>query len=249
MNPFSWLRNYFIGDFLKRNSQNPFATAQIEVQFNFTLFFLLVQTPYLFLSFHRPLQFCMGLFVIISLIVVLVVLKRSGNVRKAAFFFLVNFFIQYFGHYALNNGRIETQASLFALLFISSTFLLLDRQWGFIVTGILVAALLIGIMNVNSGYSYFHTPDYMRDPPEQGNLRFLALIPLLLNVYLLSEFVKARQKAEKQITEQKAEVEEKQKEILDSIHYAKRIQNSLLPTDKYINRLISSSSEKEEKKE
>jgi tetratricopeptide (TPR) repeat protein len=38
------------------------------------------------------------------------------------------------------------------------------------------------------------------------------------------------------ITEQKLLVEEKQKEILDSIHYAKRIQGSLLPTEKYIQR-------------
>jgi len=35
---------------------------------------------------------------------------------------------------------------------------------------------------------------------------------------------------------QKAIIEEKQREILDSIHYAKRIQRSLLPTEKYINR-------------
>ena len=33
---------------------------------------------------------------------------------------------------------------------------------------------------------------------------------------------------------QKSIIEEKQKEILDSIHYAKRIQQSLLPTTKYI---------------
>jgi tetratricopeptide (TPR) repeat protein len=40
------------------------------------------------------------------------------------------------------------------------------------------------------------------------------------------------------IEEQKETVEAKQKEILDSIHYAKRIQQSLLPTDKYIERNI-----------
>ncbi len=41
------------------------------------------------------------------------------------------------------------------------------------------------------------------------------------------------------IEEQKNMVEEKQKEILDSIHYAKRIQYSLLPTDKYIERNLN----------
>ena len=39
--------------------------------------------------------------------------------------------------------------------------------------------------------------------------------------------------------EQKAIIEEKQKEILASIHYAKRIQQSLLPTEKYIERNLN----------
>jgi tetratricopeptide (TPR) repeat protein len=44
---------------------------------------------------------------------------------------------------------------------------------------------------------------------------------------------------QKKIVEvQKIMVEEKQKEILDSIHYAKRIQDSLLPTDFYIDREV-----------
>lgn len=34
------------------------------------------------------------------------------------------------------------------------------------------------------------------------------------------------------------EIEEKQKEILDSIHYAKRIQNSLLPNEKYLTKAL-----------
>ena len=42
----------------------------------------------------------------------------------------------------------------------------------------------------------------------------------------------------KQIQKQKLLVEEKQKEILDSIQYAKRIQQSLLPTEKYIEKSL-----------
>ena len=43
----------------------------------------------------------------------------------------------------------------------------------------------------------------------------------------------------KQIELQNVLLEEKQKEILDSIHYAKRIQQSLMPTEKYFERKIS----------
>ena len=46
------------------------------------------------------------------------------------------------------------------------------------------------------------------------------------------------------ITEQKKKIEEKQKEILDSIHYAARIQRCILPTEKYISQNIARLKEK-----
>jgi hypothetical protein len=39
--------------------------------------------------------------------------------------------------------------------------------------------------------------------------------------------------------QQKKLIEEKQKEILDSIHYAKRIQQSLQPTERYIEKILT----------
>ena len=55
-----------------------------------------------------------------------------------------------------------------------------------------------------------------------------------------------KQKANELIAQQKSEVEiqkdiieEKQKEIIDSINYAKRIQKSLLPTEKYIDKSLN----------
>jgi tetratricopeptide (TPR) repeat protein len=41
-----------------------------------------------------------------------------------------------------------------------------------------------------------------------------------------------------EVEQQKTLVEEKQKEIIDSITYARRIQNSLLPTERYIDRIL-----------
>ncbi|MDT8411686.1 MAG: two-component regulator propeller domain-containing protein [Vicingaceae bacterium] len=46
------------------------------------------------------------------------------------------------------------------------------------------------------------------------------------------------QKATKEISEQKQIVEDKHKEITDSIHYAKRIQQAILPTDEMINKTL-----------
>lgn len=47
-----------------------------------------------------------------------------------------------------------------------------------------------------------------------------------------------KKRANEEITQQKTIIEEKQKEILDSIHYAKRIQQSLLPGNKYIDKTL-----------
>jgi cell division protein FtsB len=47
-----------------------------------------------------------------------------------------------------------------------------------------------------------------------------------------------KQKANRLITLQKQMLEQKQKEILDSIQYAKRIQSSILPNENYISRSI-----------
>jgi tetratricopeptide (TPR) repeat protein len=46
------------------------------------------------------------------------------------------------------------------------------------------------------------------------------------------------------VEKQKEIVEEKQKEVLDSIHYAKRIQLSLLPQEKYIDKILKGNAKK-----
>ncbi|MBA3681810.1 MAG: tetratricopeptide repeat protein [Bacteroidetes bacterium] len=60
---------------------------------------------------------------------------------------------------------------------------------------------------------------------------------ILLALFILRSY-RQKQKDNKIITEQKNLVDAKQKEILDSIHYAKRIQTALLPSEKYIDKSI-----------
>ncbi len=57
-------------------------------------------------------------------------------------------------------------------------------------------------------------------------------------IFLVLRNNRQKEKTNRIISIQKQLVEEKQKEILDSIHYAKRIQQSLLPTEKYIDRQL-----------
>ncbi len=61
---------------------------------------------------------------------------------------------------------------------------------------------------------------------------------IVFSFFLFNRF-RVTQKQKLIIENQKSLVEEKQKEILDSIHYAKRIQQSLLPTEKYIGKNLN----------
>jgi len=64
------------------------------------------------------------------------------------------------------------------------------------------------------------------------------LIVLIFSSLLYKRF-RLTNKQKQIIEEKNKEVEEKNKDILDSIRYARRIQTSLLPTDKYIERILT----------
>ena len=66
----------------------------------------------------------------------------------------------------------------------------------------------------------------------------IVLFLALILVIFVSRSLRINQKKNKIITEQKLLVEEKQKEIIDSIRYAKRIQQSLMPSEKYVSKKI-----------
>jgi tetratricopeptide (TPR) repeat protein len=77
---------------------------------------------------------------------------------------------------------------------------------------------------------------------QQKTYTYGGLIGFLLMIVVAIVSFRAyrqKQKANEIIFHQKLLVEEKQKEVLDSIHYARRIQRSLLPTEKYIDKNLN----------
>jgi Tfp pilus assembly protein PilF len=69
---------------------------------------------------------------------------------------------------------------------------------------------------------------------------FLAgFVFMLLLAAIIFRSFRLKKQAHIEIGLQKAIIEEKQKEIIDSIRYAKRIQQSLMPTEKYIAKKVS----------
>jgi Ca2+/Na+ antiporter len=66
----------------------------------------------------------------------------------------------------------------------------------------------------------------------------MLILVLIFAIYVYKSF-KERQRVNIEITLQKQIIEEKQNEIVDSIHYAKRIQTALITSEKYIDKNLN----------
>ncbi len=85
------------------------------------------------------------------------------------------------------------------------------------------------------------TLKHNREIKEQKYYTYGGIIGFLLMIVISGISFRAfrqKRKANDLIRKQKEILEEKQKEILDSIHYAKRIQQSLLPSERYIDKSL-----------
>jgi tetratricopeptide (TPR) repeat protein len=85
------------------------------------------------------------------------------------------------------------------------------------------------------------TLKHQQEINQQKTYTYGGIIGFLLMIIVAGVSFRAyrqKQKANKLVNEQKQLIEEKQEEILASIHYARRIQQAILPTEKYIDRSI-----------
>lgn len=100
------------------------------------------------------------------------------------------------------------------------------------------------IVSTELNYKFDKEKAYMEFQQEEKDTRnnmiitgvVILLLFLTIICFIIYKSYSQKNKAHKIITHQKHLVDEKQKEILDNITYAKRIQSSLMPSNDYINR-------------
>ncbi|MEO6305656.1 MAG: SpoIIE family protein phosphatase [Bacteroidia bacterium] len=236
MNPISKFRSFIIGDALLR-TEDAFQQVKVQVLFSFTLFFLVLNIPYSIVSYlHSTFHFIFALTSTLALAGIFVVLKKVKDIKWAVYFYILNHLVQNFTHFIINNGIIEMQGVLFFLLLILFGFLMVNRVCGFSLLLIVIAMYFIGMYNTTNNYALFSVPAKYADPVNADITAYFTVIPLLLNAFLVSQFVKAKQKAEQQIKEQKVQLESAYEEmtaqkhdIVSSINYAQKIQLAVLP--------------------
>lgn len=105
-------------------------------------------------------------------------------------------------------------------------------------------------MALLAGWSLLFATEKQKDTVLPVLMAILIII-LLLNFRKTEQINLVISKQKDELNEQKKiieaknkELEEKNKDILDSLRYAKRIQTSLLPTQKYIERILNKRNEK-----
>jgi serine phosphatase RsbU (regulator of sigma subunit) len=245
MNPLKKFQAYFIGDALSK-TEDVFEKVKIEVLFNFTVLFILLNIPYVIMAlsmdvFHE----IFGSTQLVGFSLILVILRKTSNVKLAILFYIVNHTVQNLIHYFINNGRVEAPGVLFFLLYVLFGFLMIGKKWGWILTLFVIALYILGTYNVQHAFCLFNIPAKFADPENTQGQNYFTFAPIIMNIYLVAEFVRARGRAEKQIQDQKillqknnSELEFQKKEITSSINYARRIQSAVLPLEDVIYRSI-----------
>ncbi len=180
-----------------------------------------------------------------ALIAVFVVIKKTKDIKWGIYFYVLNHLVINFIHFIINNGKLEMQGILFFLLIVLFGFLMINRIWGFALLFFILTLYFVGLYNTTTGFSLFCLQAKYADIVDPSVTPYFTVIPLLLNVFLISQFEKAKQKAEQQIKEQKiqlehvnAEMAEQKQDIVSSINYAQKIQYAVLPHEETIYRSI-----------
>jgi len=221
---------YFVGELLK--DAKPFDIARIKLAYNFSWFYLLGSTAIVSsIVLTQPQIAIIGLSAIWPFSFLILYFFRKSNLRNAVLtFFAMHLLVGTMIFISKKAAYTPMDAGMILIL-LTFAFLTLGRKFGiFVSLYYLIMTALAGIEAISPGTLFDHSVEsYFKPEP-----LLLMAQPIVLGTYILWVYMKAKEKAEVQIEEQKAQIQESHEEIQASIAYAKRIQNAILPPDKLI---------------
>lgn len=221
------VKKWFIGDYLTK-TDDVFERSKIEMLYNYSMaFFLVGSVYYLHIVYagywmHASVE---GI-AMLSLISIPFFLKYSQNVKAAAWIYIIQQVIVSSLSIIIEGGRPNIISGFWISLFILLSFFLFDIKVGTII--LIVFAFLSSIAGFLAQKINVSPDNWLPDTPD------VILLPLSLVIYITWTFIKTRKYAEKQIREQKTQIENKNKEVTDSINYAQRIQKAILPSHRLV---------------
>ncbi len=236
------VRAYFIGDILK-STHDVFEHARAIMLLRFCLMYAFIFTlPFItdLIMGYKKLAVVHGFSLALLMIVPWIIKAQKNLDRSINLFFSVCTIISAIIFMMLNPMVIEPIGACWSMLFLVLSALMQRGKVRLLFCCFLLWLPIIGVL-VNIQLKGALTVEWMLQEGAETPPIFLMFIPIILCVYAVWTHTTTVQQAKVTITLQKKIIDEKNKDILDSIHYAKRIQNSLLPTDKYIERILDQS--------
>ncbi len=231
------LQNYFIGKYINSND-DVFERARAIMLYQFTVaFFILFLIPLISdiaLGYEKAiwLHGFDGVMLIIFPFIIRGVAKLDHAIDL---FFIIIFFTTSAATMMLIPGELNVIGVAWNFMFIALSALL-QRGMARILYCCFFGWVPLFYVIINSHNNGALSWKWIVQEGAEEPPVFLMFVPIILCIYAIWSHTSTIQKARETITSQKTLLEEKNKDITDSIHYAKRIQESLLPTEKYIER-------------
>lgn len=230
-------RNYFLGDILK-NTEDVFEHARaillLRLNTMFLILFVLPVITDIALGYKKAVMIHGFAFFILFLMPFII--KKQQNINRSTnLFFAITFAVSFLSAMILNPVKLDPIGIAWEVLFLVIGTLMLRGKMRMLFCCFLLWLPPLYVI-INASLKGVFTVKWMQQVGVENPPIFLLFFPIVLAVYTIWTHTETIATAKKSITEQKQIIEEKQKEIIDSINYAKRIQNSLLPTEKYIDK-------------
>ncbi|MGQ0828121.1 MAG: PP2C family protein-serine/threonine phosphatase [Bacteroidota bacterium] len=234
------LHNWFIGDYLAK-TDNVFERAKITLTYNFAIFFM-VQAALMYVNLITNqlwYHFYLVSFGWLSMLFMLYILKTRQNIKLVARIWLFQFIIIGTGTMLVQGGGMDMMSGLWLVVELLFAYFTLGGRWATLAFIHVFISLILSIWNEKLHGKLFD----LGVPADQKlpNEAIFTLIPFVLCIYIITRFVRTRAEAEKIVNDQKVLLEEKNKEITDSINYAQHIQKAILPSQEFIDKHLPDS--------
>lgn len=229
------INDYFISELLGK-TDDAFEHARIHFMLRLAFIFtILFSFPVIFdyvLGYEKAVVLhSMGL---VGIILMPWIIKKQQNIDKTInLFFSIGFFVELGTTMMINPEKIDPMVISWAMFFMILSALLQRGKVRLLFSCFLFWVPIIYLILNISLKGQLNVKWIIQEGAENPPI-FLMFFPIILSIYSIWSHTITISEAQQTISEQKQIIEEKNKDIIDSIRYAKRIQNSLLPTDKYI---------------
>ncbi len=232
------LKQWFIGDYLAK-TPDVFAKAKIELLYNYCVAYFILGAFFYVGLFFKGLHYHIYVIslAVVGLFSIPFILKYTQSLKSAAVTLIVQQLVISCLSMIIQQGQQDMTGGLWTAVFVAMSLFLFERVWGVIL--IVIMCAMGGVVGALTQNIYIPKEEKLKGSPDEF------LLPLLLLIVIVWQFLKARAEAEDHIRKQRLqleisnkEIEMRNKDVTDSINYAKRIQYAVLPSQESIQRSI-----------